>query len=265
MSKVAEELDPGPVSMDPRILQRRVDVTRQRGRRRLLAAGVVAGLVAVAAVTWGALHSPLFAARHVTVVGAIRSGVDPVVAASGLTGEPPLIDVDSGAVASRVEALPGVAHATVTRHWPDTVTVTVTERVPAAVVEQAGHGDELIDASGRVLGPVAGAPAGLVVLNVPVAAGAPGTGLGAAARPGLAVVALLPASLRPEVARVDVSANGEVTLALTNNVGVTLGRAVELPAKFEALVSVLVDVAPRAPDVIDVTVPGAPAVGPPVS
>jgi hypothetical protein len=132
-------------------------------------------------------------------------------------------------------------------------------------VEQAGHGDELIDASGRVLGPVAGAPAGLVVLNVPVAAGAPGTGLGAAARPGLAVVALLPASLRPEVARVDVSANGEVTLALTNNVGVTLGRAVELPAKFEALVSVLVDVAPRAPDVIDVTVPGAPAVGPPVS
>ena len=58
-------------------------------------------------------------------------------------------------------------------------------------------------------------------------------------------------------------ADGDVTLALTGHIGVTLGPAVELPAKFEALLSVLVDVPPTAPEVVDVTVPDAPAVGPP--
>jgi cell division protein FtsQ len=224
---------------------------------------VVAAVVVVASVGWAAVHSPLFAARHVTVVGAIRTGVDPVVAASGLTGEPPLIDVDSGRVAARVEALPWVAHATVARHWPDNVTVTITERVPAAVAEGPGLRAVLVDASGRVLGPVSDAPAGTTVLQVPVTPGAPGSVLGAGARPGLAVLGRLPSSLRAQVARVEVAGDGVVTLALTDHVGVTLGRAVELPAKFEALVSVLADVAPRAPDVIDVTVPAAPAVGPP--
>jgi cell division protein FtsQ len=186
-----------------------------------------------------------------------------VVDAAGLSGEPPLIDVNPGLVAARVEALPWVAHATVTRDWPDTVTVTVTERVAAAVVVQPGHEDVLVDASGRVLGAVTDAPVGTMVLAVPVTPGRPGTVLGPAAHPGLAVVAQLPASLRPEVARVGVAAGGVVSLTLADNVGVVLGPAVELPAKFEALVSVLTDVSPRAPDVIDVTVPGAPAVGPP--
>ncbi|HVC70781.1 MAG TPA: FtsQ-type POTRA domain-containing protein [Acidimicrobiales bacterium] len=263
MSKVAEELETGHVTVDPRILQRRVDVTRQRTRRRVAVVAVVAGVVAVAVGGWAVLHSPLFAARHVTVVGAIRTGVDPVVAASGLSGEPPLIDVDPGSVAARVEALPWVGRAIVTRHWPDTVTVTVTERVPAAVVVRPGHGDVLVDASGRVLDDVTDAPVGTMVLDVPVTPGRPGTVLGAAARPGLAVVARLPASLRSQVSRVGVALDGVVSLTLTDNVGVVLGRAVELPAKFEALVSVLTDVVPRAPDVIDVTVPGAPAVGPP--
>ncbi|HXQ58937.1 MAG TPA: FtsQ-type POTRA domain-containing protein [Acidimicrobiales bacterium] len=263
MSKVVEELESQPLTVDPRILQRRVDVTRQRGRRRLRVMTAAAVVVAGAAGAWAVVHSPLFAARHVTVVGAIRTGVTPVVAASGLSGEPPLIDVDATAVAARVEALPWVAHATVTRRWPDTVTITVTERVAAAVVVGRGRADVLVDGSGRVLGDVPAPPDGTVVLGVPVAAGPPGSMLGDAARPGLAVVAGLPASLRPLVARVDVGGGGVVSLTLTDNVGVTLGRADELPAKFVALASVLADVAPRAPDVIDVTVPGAPAIGPP--
>jgi len=262
MSKVAEELTPDPVVMDPRIRQRRVEVTRQRGRRRLWVVTAVAAVVVAVVLGWAALHSPLFSARRVTVVGAIRTGVGPVVDAAGLGAAPPLIDVNAGRVARQVEALPWVLHATVTRHWPDDVTVTVSERTPAAVVEQAGHGDVLVDARGRVLGPVADAPVGTTVLAVPVALGRPGTVLGAGARPGLAVLGRLPSSLRGQVARVEVSAEGVVTLALTNGLGVTLGRAVELGAKFESLRTVLADVNPRPPAVIDVTVPSSPAVGP---
>ncbi len=172
------------------------------------------------------------------------------------------MDVNTGQAAARVEALPWVAHATVARHWPDDVTVTVTERVPVAVVDDGGHA-VLVDGTGHVLATVFGAPPSTVVLAAPVVVARPGSVLGAGAAPGLAVLGAVPASLRARLQQVDVAADGDVTLALAGNVGVTLGPAVELGAKFAALASVLADVPPTAPEVIDVTVPDAPAVGPP--
>jgi hypothetical protein len=156
-----------------------------------------------------------------------------------------------------------VAHATVTRHWPDDVTVTVAERVPAAVVDAPGHGAVVVDRHGRVLATAASAAPGMVVLAAPVVPGRPGSVLGPGAAPGLSVLAAVPSMLEPRLEQIDVADNGDVTLALTGHIGVTLGPAVELPAKFEALVSVLVDVPPTEPEVVDVTVPDAPEVGPP--
>jgi cell division protein FtsQ len=253
---------PAPVAIDPRILERREEVARQRTRLRLRVAAAVGAVVVVVAGAWAALHSPVLAARHVTVIGAVHTGVGPVVAIVGATGQP-LIDVDTGRVAARVEALPWVAHATVTRHWPDGITVTVAERVPAAVVDIPGHGAAVVDGRGHVLTTVSVAPPGTVVLSAPVTSGPPGSVLGAAAEPGLAVLGAVPPVLRPRLLQVDVGPDGDVTLALTGHVGVTLGLPVELPAKFVALMSVLLDVPPTAPEVIDVTVPDAPAVGPP--
>jgi cell division protein FtsQ len=185
-----------------------------------------------------------------------------VVAAVDLKGQP-LVDVNPGQVAARVEALPWVAHATVTRHWPDDVTVTVTERVPAAVVVTAGHGDVLVDRHGHVLSDQPGVTPGTVVLAAPVAPGPPGSVLGAGAAPGLTVLGAVPPLLQRRVEQVDVADDGDVSLALTGNIGVTMGPAVELAPKFASLLSVLVDVPPTTPENIDVTVPDAPAVGPP--
>jgi cell division protein FtsQ len=255
--------DEDAVAIDPRILQRRQEVTRQRSRRRWKMAGAVAVVVVVVGGVWAALHSSVLAARQVTVVGAIHTGDAPVVAAVGLNGQP-LVDVNPGQVAARVEALPWVAHATVTRHWPDDITVVVTERVPVAAVAGAGGGTMIVDARGRVLAAMASAPPGLVTLVAPVVPGRPGSVLGPGAAPGLAALAAVPASLDGRVQQASVGADGDVTLALSGNLAVTMGPAVELGAKFEALTSVLVDVAPRGPADIDVTVPDAPAVGPPL-
>jgi cell division protein FtsQ len=250
------------VAIDPRIAQRRDEVARAHSRRRLRILGAVGAVVVVVGGVWATLHSPVLAARHVSVVGAIHTGVGPVTAAVGLDGQP-LVDVNPGRVAARVEALPWVAHATVTKQWPSGVTVTVTERVASAVVESPGHRPVLVDDSGHVLATVASAPAGLVVLSAAVRPGPPGSVLGGAAGPGLAVLGAVPPSLGPRLEQVTVAADGDVTLALTGHIGATLGPAVGLAAKFTALVSVLVDVPPTRPEVVDVTVPGAPAVGPP--
>jgi cell division protein FtsQ len=166
-------------------------------------------------------------------------------------------------VAARVEALPWVAHATVSRHWPDSLVVTVVERVPAAVVESPGHSAVVVDDSGHVLGPESSASPGTPVVQAPVTAGRPGSVLGPGVAPGLAVLKAVPATLKRRVLGIDVAPDGDVSMALTGQVGVTLGAAVDLPAKFEALLSVLVDVPPTAPEVVDVTVPDSPAVGPP--
>ena len=124
---------------------------RDQGRRRLrwvVGAVTVLVLVVVALLV---LHTPLVAVRHTTVVGATHTGVEPVLAAAGLTANPPLIDVNPSAAAARVEALPWVAHAVVARHWPDAVTVTVTERVPLGTLARPGGGVALVDRTGRVL------------------------------------------------------------------------------------------------------------------
>jgi cell division protein FtsQ len=258
----SETVETAPVAIDPRILERREEVARQRSRRRWRVGLIVGGTVVLVAGVWATLHSSVLAARHVTVIGAVHTGVGPVVAAVGLNGQP-LVDVNPGRVAARVEAWPWVAHATVTRHWPGDVTVTVVERVAVAAVATPGHGAVLVDAQGRVLSDLPGVPAGAAVLDVPVTPGLPGSLLGAPAAPGLAALDAVPPVLQRRLQQVDVAQDGDVTLALTGNIGVTMGPAVELPAKFDALLSVLVDVPPTVPEVIDVTVPDAPAVGPP--
>ena len=248
--------------MDPRIKQRREEVARARTRRRFGAIGAVGAVLVVCAGAWTVLHSPVLSVRHVTVVGAVHTPMSAVLATAAVS-ERPLVDVNTGAVARRLETLPWVARARVSRHWPDSLTVVVSERRAAAVVESPGHGDVVVDGAGRVLASVwAPAPAA-VVLQSPAVPGRPGTVLGAAARPGLQVLRAVPSLLRRRVERIVVGADGDVSLALTGNVGVTLGPAVELPAKFEALVSVLVDVPPSAPEDVDVTVPDDPSTGPP--
>ena len=78
-------------------------------------------------------------AQVVTVAGPHpNTATAAIEAAAGLGGHPPLINVDPGPVAARVEQLPYIAAAQVHRHWPDGVQITVTERVPA--LQMAGPG-----------------------------------------------------------------------------------------------------------------------------
>jgi cell division protein FtsQ len=252
----------GRAPLHPRIRARRVAVTRARGRRRLRVLVVLGVVLGALALVLAVLYSGLFSARHLSVRGSVHTTSAAVLGAAGLTSHPPLIDVDPGAAAARVEQLPWVAGAVVGVHWPDTVTVTVTERVPAAVVSRPG-GVALVDVHGRVLTWTRSAPAGLVDLGAPGAVGPPGTVLGGAARPGLDLVGALPVALAARVGAVHVGARGDLSLELGKGVGAEIGQDVNLGAKLEALASVLAGAPPKGPAWIDVSVPDEPTVGPP--
>ncbi len=249
-------------SIDPRIRQRRTAVARDQGRRRLRVIVAVTAAAVLCIGTVGVLHSGLFSARHVMVLGADNTPEAAVVQAAGLTSHPPLIDVNAPAAATAVKALPWVNTAVVARHWPDSVTVTVTERAAAAVVARTGGGVALVDDTGRIL---AWNPteAGLAVLSAPGRRpGAPGQHLTVGYKPGLEVLSALPAVLRAQVTAVTVGPRGAVTLGLSHQVTAVLGSAVDLPAKFESLASLLAGAPPGGPEVIDLTVPEVPTVAP---
>jgi cell division protein FtsQ len=257
----------GRPAIDPRIRQRRVQVRRGQGRRRLRI--LLAGL-AVVAVVAGALvllHTPLFRSRVVTVTGIHpNTPTAAIVAAAGLARPVPLIDVDPGAAAARVEALPWVAGAEVTRHWPDGVNVAVTERAPVAVMAGPSTAWSQVDATGRVLAVVPARPPSLVELVVDTARGplppAPvGRTLPPVADPGLTVAASLPPAFAAQVTTVVVAPDATVNLALSSGLTVELGTATDLSAKEEDVAAIIAHASLRGKKVIDVTVPDAPAVG----
>jgi cell division protein FtsQ len=258
--------------VDPRIWTRRVEVTRARGRRRLRIVLAVVGVCVIAASAFAALHSGLFGARHLSVRGAVHTPESEILSTAGLSSHPPLIDLDPARSVQQIETLPWIKSARVSVHWPDSVTVVVTERTAVAAVEvpgvsgssgQASRGSwALVDATGRVLADLATRPTGLVAMQVVVEPSGPRTNLPAPDQAGVLVAASLPSVLVLRVQSVQVTPGTGVTLGISGGLSAIIGAADDLPAKYEALASVLADAPLHSGDVINVSVPDEPAVGP---
>jgi cell division protein FtsQ len=259
----------GAEHIDPRIRQRRESVERSRTHRRLRWAAALLAVAALVALGVGLLHTPLFGAKVVRVTGNHPNTTDAaILQAAGLVHRPPLISVDPAGAAARVETLPFVASAQVTRDWPDGVTVHVTERVPVATMGATPSGWATLDGAGRTLAVAAARPDHLPALVVHGPAGttvapAPvGGTVARAAEPGLRVARTLPPAFAAQVGTVTVAADGTVSLALDANLVVLLGTTSDLTAKYEDVAAIIAHAPLRGAHTIDVTVPQSPTVGP---
>jgi cell division protein FtsQ len=246
--------------IDPRISARRTAVLREQGRRRLIIGGAALGAIALLVGGWFLLHTPLFSARSVTVTGNVHETTAQVLEQSGLASHPPLLDVDTGAAATRLEQLPWVRTAAVRVGWPDGVHIAVTEETPRFAAKTAAGTWVMLSSDGRVLAAAPAQPPGLLVLTVPEPPGAPGTTLSAKDGPGLRVASTLPSSFVGQVTAVTVEPAGWVQLALTTPIVVDIGTTTELNAKYEDVSSILAGASLHNGDVIDVSVPDAPTV-----
>lgn len=248
---------------DPRIRQRRVEVARAAGRRRLhMLLGILAA-VTLAVLALAVLHSSLFSVRRVTVVGAPAVDRSAVLAAAGLGTHPPLLDVDAAAVAARVEALPQVASAVVHVQWPSGVEIVLTQRRPAAVAAVGpSAGWAVLDATGHVLQRVATRPPALPLVALPVPPGAPGSVLPPAAAPLLATATALPPSLAPEVESVGYASAGSIVLRMQSPLTVVIGSDSALRQKLDSLSILLANLATRGIATVDLSVPSAPVLTP---
>ena len=252
--------------IDPRIRQRRVAVARHRGRRRLR---IVVAVVIVVVLVAGGIR-PL---AHRVLLGQeggghrepppYPDGDDPGRGRAGRS--PPLISVNPGAVAAKVERLPWIATARVSRNWPDHITIAVTERVPVASMAGPGTSWSEVDRTGRTVQVDAARVPALVDVAVRDAkGGVPPAPLGSitnsAALPALRVARTLPPAFSGQVTQVIGNADGTVDLALNSGLTVLLGTDKALHAKYEAVAAIIAGAPLHGAKTIDVTVPQSPTV-----
>jgi cell division protein FtsQ len=250
-----------PLPIDPRIKARRIAVTRQEGRRRLHILMAFAGVACVVGALVAAAHSALLDVDRVDVTGAAHTDRADILRAAGLEHKRYMMDVHAGSARRAIEALPWVAKASVARHWPGTVKITVTERTPVASVATASGGQALVDSSGRVLAttPAGQRPTGILALDGLPPAPAPGAVLGVEGRAALAVATALPEQVRPRIASVQATSD-DIVLRLTGAQGTTveMGTPDQLDAKVVALSTMLAKLDLKTAKVIDLRVPAAP-------
>lgn len=190
-------------------------------------------VVIVAGAGWALLGSSLLVVRHIQVSGNRGLPAATVSAASGIQPGTPLARLNSAVAQRRVERLPLILSARVSRSWPDTVVIAVRERTPElAVAVPSGY--EQVDAHGVVVRTAAARPAGMPLLDAPPAQlrGSP------LVRAAAGVLVRLPAALRARVLAVTDTAAG-VTLQLRGRVTVRWGNASRSAAKATELEGLL--------------------------
>jgi cell division protein FtsQ len=116
---------------------------------------VALGCVIAAGVAYAlARETPLFAAREVVVAGGSVSARQEVRERLASLGAVSLVAVDSEELANDLEALPAVQEASVDRAFPHTLSVTIEEERPLAVLRN-GKRAMLVSVRGRAIREVA--------------------------------------------------------------------------------------------------------------
>jgi cell division protein FtsQ len=258
-----EAAPPTPsVPVDRRMRSRRIAVRRDEGRRRLRRVTLALGALALGVVAAAATQSPLLDVDQVTVTGTSHTPAQAVRRAAGITTGDALVAVDPGAVARRIEELPWVDRARVTRDWPSSVRIQVTERSVAAVVQVTEDRAALVDSRGRVLSIEPWAPgtepgggdAPLVLTGIEGRV-AEGEQLSGEARAALE----LATALRDRLPGVVASVSTDLDATLVEGGSIRFGSTDQLEAKVTAAKTVLSYVDVTCLETLDVRVPGSPA------
>ncbi len=243
-----EVLTERPTGSEERFRQRRRS-RRLRLLRRLLVALLLLGLVAGA--VWLVFFSSRLAVHAVSVRGTTVLTEDQVRATAAVPFDVPLALSDLDAVAARVETLPSVRSADVSRDWPDGVAIAVTERESVAVVEREGtwHG---LDEDGVLFRTYPERPE-----DLPQVAVVASTSVEALEEVADVVVAL-PPQLLERVEVIDVESIDAISFRLTGGATVTWGSADQSEDKARVLEVLLREPA----SAYDVTAPGRPTLRP---
>jgi cell division protein FtsQ len=217
---------------------------RHRWRALLV---LVLGLALLAGGGWVVGMSSLLAARVVRVTGVQTLTTAEVREAAQVPLGTPLARQDLDGIAHRVSRLALVSSVTVSRHWPRTISVQVTERTPVLAVRQP-EGFVLVDTGGVRFRTVPAVPAGVVLANVDL------TNVSLLKQVGL-VASALPDKLKRRVSQLQALSPDGIELVLHDGDVVRWGDADDSSLKSQVLTALLKQPART----YDVSAPHSPA------
>lgn len=226
---------------------------RRRSRWRRIGAGAVALVLGLAA-GWVVCFSDVLAVRAVQVAGVERLDPEQVERAARVPRGGSLALLDTGPIEARIRELAPVAEVEVSRRFPNTVRIEVTERTPVAVLD-APDGRRLVDAEG-----VAYAPAGAVGSRYLVIESADPTLTPEDLVEILGMVETLPEAVRSKVDKVEADSTADMTVRLGDGRTIVWGGPESAEFKVKVLEVLLGDKKTRSAKTFDVSVPEAPTV-----
>jgi hypothetical protein len=231
----------GRLPIDPRFARRLSEVRRQEKGRRLRILAAAGAVVLVVAGAVGSLYIPgLMSLRHVRIAAVGDVSRAEVLSITGLGHPRPLIEIDTGALTARLDAVADLGGARVRRSWPVTVIVDVTQRTPVAAVPLSASGSSAagwatVDATGRVLADTAAPPSGLPVVQNAGPVPPPGQWLKGSVGPG--VDPLPPAGVAstsgPSLVNLDAAPDGP---DVPTGTAAALAVSAALPASLQSMV-----------------------------
>ncbi len=239
----------GPDEETVRIAAKDFRRRRHAGHWRRLRTLVLA-LLLVAVLSgsvWLVFFSSQVAVEGVEVTGAAGVGEARIKRTAAVPVGSPLARIDLEAIRARVESLPAVRRVEVSRRWPHTVRLEVTERTPIAVLDR-GNGLQALDSEGVLFGAYDARPRGLPLVRTE-----PDTRT-EALQETARVIDALPTRIAARLETVDVATVDEIELVLVNGRRVLWGSAEDSDQKAEVLEVLL----KRPGQRIDVSVPGRP-------
>ncbi|HEY2062191.1 MAG TPA: FtsQ-type POTRA domain-containing protein [Amycolatopsis sp.] len=236
---------PAPASAKRARPTRRAEI-----RRRWVALLSVLTLVAL---VYFLFFSSLLGVKDVAVQGAKQVSADQIRATAAVPADKPMLRVDVDAIRDRVAAMSGIATVDVSRSWPSTVEIAVTERTAIAFFDSGPGGDgfHLVDGGGVVFKTVKTRPAGLPELKLPkVSADDPVT------RAVTAVLGVIPQAMLKQVTTATAQTPASVEFTLAGGQTVRWGDAAKADRKAEVLAALLT----QPGKVYDVSAPELPTI-----
>ncbi|MBE8524349.1 FtsQ-type POTRA domain-containing protein [Amycolatopsis sp. H6(2020)] len=202
-------------------------------RRRWVA---LLSVLTVVALVYLLFFSSMLGVRDVSVSGSRTVPADQIRTVAAVPADKPMLRLSTDEIRDRVAAMPGIATVEVSRSWPNTVEITVTERTAIAFFDSGPGGDgvHLVDGGGVVFKTVAARPPGLPELKLPkVSADDPVT------RAVTAVLGVIPEQLLKQVTTATAKTPASVEFTLANGKIVRWGTAEQTDRKAKVLAALL--------------------------
>jgi cell division protein FtsQ len=207
---------------------------RRRLRRSIIAAGVVCALPGVWALV---VRSPLVRARVIDVAGAAHVTRSQALRLAGISRSTNVASLDTAEAASRLEADPWIAQATVRTGLPWTVRIELVERTPVLAV-RGGPSAGIVAGDGTVLQDASRGAGAFPVLRAAPRDAAPATAQAMIERAASAVAPMTPWA-RDAIRAVSLVRDGSLQLGLRGGGTILYGDEANADAKARTLVALL--------------------------